>query len=50
MDNTKIWLEKSCPIIWSMLNNQAKIILPNGLIEFLETGSPNEIENSRNIF
>lgn len=41
MDNTKIWLEKSCPIIWSMLNNQAKIILPNGLIEFIENAETN---------
>lgn len=50
MDNAKIWLEKSCPRIWSMLNNQAKIILPNGLREFIDTGSKNEIENGQNIF
>jgi len=47
-DELKKWIESNCPLFWSLLNIKAKTSLPKGLIEYIGTGTPSEIETGRN--
>lgn len=44
------WLTLNCPIFVSLLNQKAKGNLPNGIINYLGTGTESEIEAGRTNF
>jgi len=43
----KVWIEDNCQILWQVLNTKARMQLPAGLVEYIGSGSPSEIEAGR---
>lgn len=50
MEEIISWISNNCPLIWSILNEQAKKSLPDGITEFLNSGSECEIHTGRFLF
>jgi hypothetical protein len=50
MDKVKAWIEKECQLFWQMLNHKARLNVPKGIMEFLNSGSDSEIENGMKKF
>lgn len=44
------WLNTNCPLFWSFLNKKAQASLPKGIIDYIGTGSSDEIETGRSNF
>jgi hypothetical protein len=46
-DEPKKWFRSNCPLFWSFLNKKAQTNIPKGLIEYISSGTPSEIETGR---
>jgi hypothetical protein len=46
-ENLKYWLQSQTPTIWFLLNKKAQTTLPRGMVEYIGTGGPAEIEMGR---
>lgn len=46
----KDWLKTNCPLFWSFLNKRAQSTLPDGIVQYLGTGSTSEIETGKDNF
>src|SRR3990167_4481994 len=49
-DHLKSWLEDNCPNLWSLLNEQARKVLPQGLREYLSPPSALYLDQIREKF
>jgi len=46
-DELKKWIKSNSPLFWSFLKKKAQTNIPKGLIEYISSGTPSEIETGR---
>ncbi len=46
-EELKELLRHNCPLLWELLNNRAKRILPKGLVDYIASGNPSNIKSGR---